>query len=93
MAAIFVSLKQCNAEEKSQLREKSLLHFVLHTNNVVWDGKGRWRAGSFACTFFLVVIEENCLFFTNNTCYILLGTGHCKSISTPMLLSIMEGLS
>lgn len=84
---------QCNAVEMSQLREKGLLPFVLHANNVVWDSKGRWREGSFACTFFLVLIEENCLFITNNTCYILLGTGHCKSISTAMLVSIMEGLS
>ena len=84
---------QCNEIEKEQLRSKGLLPAVLHSNYVVWDSRGRWRTGSFACTFFLVAIEENCLFITDNTCYILLGAGHRKSISTPMLVSIMKGLS
>ncbi|WP_323816470.1 DUF6957 family protein [Cellvibrio sp. NN19] len=84
---------QCSEVEKGQLTSQGFLPFVLHTNYVEWDSRGRWRTGSFASSFFLVVIEENCLFITKNTCYILVGAGHYKSISTPMLLSIMEGLS
>lgn len=84
---------QCSEVEKGQLTAQGFLPFVLHTNCVVWDSRGRWKVGSFACTFFLVAIEENCLFITKNTCYILLGAGHCKTISIPMLLSIMEGMS
>ena len=70
-----------------------LKEFVLNANNVLWDSKNRWPPGSVVCSHFLSAIEENCLFITKNTCYVLVGVGHQKSISTALLLSIRSGLS
>lgn len=85
---------QCGENEVEIIKEKlGLEPFVLNANYVIWDSKSRWREGNFCCSFFLVELEADCLFITENTCYILVGKGHRKSISPTMLLSIMEGLS
>jgi hypothetical protein len=86
---------ECTYSEpaKAKLREMGLLPFVMHANCVVWDSKNRWRTGSFASSYFLVELSENCLFVTKNTAYILIGSGHKKFISPPMLYAILEGLS
>jgi hypothetical protein len=85
---------KCTEYEALLLKERmGLKPFVLNANYVVWDSKARWREGDFACSFYLVDIEENCLFITKNTCYILIGEGHKKSISPAILHAIMRGLS
>ncbi|MEN0036693.1 MAG: hypothetical protein AAGC78_06480 [Cellvibrio sp.] len=85
---------RCSENEVLIIKEKlGLQPFVLNANHVMWDSQGRWREGNFCCSFFLIELEESCLFITKNTCYILVGNGHRKSISPTMLLAIMEGLS
>lgn len=84
---------ECNETEEFQLFEMGLLPFVLHTNYVIFDSRRRWQQGSFASSYFQVSFEHNCLFVTNNTCYILVGVGHRKSISPALLAAIFEGLS
>lgn len=84
---------ECNEKEKLHLFEMGLLPFVLHTNHVIFDSRERWGPGSFASSYFQVSIEHNCLFVTMNTCYLLVGIGHRKSISPMLLAAIFEGLS
>jgi hypothetical protein len=86
---------ECTYSEsaKAKLHEMGLLPFVMHTNFVMWDSKGRWRTGSFASSYLLTELKENCLFITKNTAYVLVGNGHHKFISPSMLYAILDGLS
>jgi len=85
---------ECEFNEASNayLCAKGFQPIVLHSNYVIWDSENRWSSGSFASSSLLVSIEENCLFITKSTVYILVGKGHRKSISPKILVALMEGL-
>jgi hypothetical protein len=82
---------RCNESEVLALKHKlGVKPFVLKTNYVLWDSKNRWPSGSIACSYFLIEIEESCLFITKNTCYIMVGQGRQKSITPSILLAVMN---
>lgn len=53
---------------------------IVFANYVMWDSRDRWPEGSNVKTTPLVAFEENCLFITRNTVYILIGEGHRKTV-------------
>lgn len=78
---------------RAHFHAKGVQPTVLHTNHVLWDKCQRWPPGSFASSSLLVSIEQNCLFITKNTVYVLVGEGHRKLIAPALLCAIQSGLA
>lgn len=54
---------------------------IIFANYLIWDSRGRWPEGSNVKTTPLVNFEENCLFITRNTVYIIVGKGQRKTVN------------
>ena len=61
---------------------------ILFADYLIWDSRGRWSEGWNVRTTALVAFEENCLFITRNTVYILVGSGHRKTVDPGLAASL-----
>lgn len=61
---------------------------IVFANYLLWDSRDRWPEGWNVKTTPLVSFEENCLFITRNTVYILVGKGQRKTVDPRHAASI-----
>jgi len=61
---------------------------IIFAHDVIWDSSKRMSEGWNVKTTALVRFEENCLFITRNTVYILVGKGHRKTVDPQMADSL-----
>ncbi|WP_244294940.1 DUF6957 family protein [Pseudomonas helmanticensis] len=82
-----LELEPCG-EEYDALRSRGLEPVLVYARNVVVDSRERFNRGDWVRSTFQLRYEDEGLFFTRNTLYVLLGTGTRQSISLSDLLSL-----
>ncbi|WP_256589028.1 hypothetical protein [Pseudomonas sp. HMWF021] len=70
------------------LRSRGLEPVLVYARNVVVDSRERFNRGDWVRSTFQLRYEDEGLFFTRNTLYVLLGTGTRQSITLSDLLSL-----
>ena len=73
-------------EARLYLEANKILPAMIFANFLIWDSRGRWSEGTSVLTTPLVSFEENCLFVTRNTVYVLIGKGSRKTVD-PIIAS------
>lgn len=68
-------------ELRAKYAEIGLQPAIVFADYLIWDSSGQWEEGWNAKSSKLVSFEENCLFVTRNTVYILVGPGHRKTVN------------
>ncbi|MFW8695362.1 DUF6957 family protein, partial [Mesorhizobium japonicum] len=61
---------------------------LIYARNVVLDSRERFNRGDWVRSTFQLRYEDEGLFFTRNTLYVLLGTGTRQRITLSDLLSL-----
>ncbi|GIU37638.1 MULTISPECIES: DUF6957 family protein [Shewanella] len=54
---------------------------LVLANHIIEDGQGRFPSGGWVRTTMVIHTHHNCIFETNNTFYILVGSGNSKRLS------------
>ena len=70
----------CSNSTKEMLSQKGLMPTALYSHNLIWDELGEFPPGLSVKTSLLERFEENCLFITRNTIYVLVGPGRQSDI-------------
>lgn len=80
-----------NPDEKEKLTGLGLLSMTLFAHEIVLDSKGRFQPSMWVRSNFGVSFTEGCMFETNNTVYLLQGTGQRKPGSLAAAFSMKVG--
>lgn len=75
-------------EQKDQFTAQNLIPSIIFATHLISDSSGCFSIGWNVKTTELVVFEENCLFVTRRTVYILVGKGSRKLVELSMARSI-----
>ncbi len=78
-------------DEKEKLTGLGLLSMALLAHEIVLDSKGRFQPSMWVRSNFGVSFTEGCMFETNNTVYLLLGSGLKKEASIGAAFSMKVG--
>ncbi|WP_432218049.1 DUF6957 family protein [Pseudomonas kribbensis] len=70
------------------LRSRGVEPVLVYARNVVLDSRERFNPGDWVRSTFQLRYEDEGLFFTRNTLYVLLGTGTRQRITLSDLLSL-----
>ena len=79
----------CEEKHRLVLRTTHRLPVMLYAHTVVYDSAGRWGPGDFVRTSLLCLFDQNFLFRTHNTIYVLLGLGSRKSVLPETVMRIV----
>lgn len=79
---------EASDEMKATIAKKGFHPILLYAHEVVFDSRGRFLPGDWVRSTLLLDLQENCLFETENTVYILLGDGSRKQASPSVVTSI-----
>lgn len=82
-----LELEPCG-EGYDALRSRGLEPVLVYARNVVIDSRERFSRGDWVRSTFQLKFEDEGLFFTRNTLYVLLGTGTRQRITLSDLLSL-----
>lgn len=82
-----LELEPCG-EEYHALRSSALKPVLVYARSVVLDSRERFNRGDWVRSTFQLRYEDEGLFFTRNTLYVLLGTGTRQKITLSDLLSL-----
>ena len=82
-----LELESCG-EDYDALRSRGLEPVLIYARNVVLDSRERFNRGDWVRSTFQLRYEDEGLFFTRNTLYVLLGTGTRQRITLSDLLSL-----
>ncbi|WP_256580567.1 MULTISPECIES: hypothetical protein [unclassified Pseudomonas] len=74
-------------EELNKIHAVGQLPMILFAHNVRFDSERRFDVGDWVRSTFAISFEEEFLFETRNTIYVLRGPGHKKSASLKTVLS------
>lgn len=77
--------------EAEKLKNLRLLSATLYAHQVVLDSKGRFQPAMWVRSNFGVSFSKGCMFETNNTVYLLLGSGLKKEASLSAAFSMRAG--
>ncbi|OXR28266.1 hypothetical protein PSUM_27530 [Pseudomonas umsongensis] len=80
-----------NPDEKEKLSGLGLLPATLFAHEIALDSKGRFQPSMWVRSNFGVSFTEGCMFETNNTVYLLLGSGLKKEASIGAAFSMKVG--
>lgn len=75
-------------DKKALVREQGFQPVLLYAHTVVTDSARRFSPGDWVRSTLLVELKNNYLFETNNSVYILLGTGNRKTATPDVVTSI-----
>ncbi|WP_438300153.1 DUF6957 family protein [Pseudomonas sp. NMS19W] len=75
-------------EGHDALRSRGLEPVLVYARNVVLDSRARFNPGDWVRSTFQLRYEDQGLFFTRNTLYVLLGAGTRQRITLSDLLSL-----
>ncbi|RKS18937.1 hypothetical protein BJ917_4637 [Pseudomonas sp. WPR_5_2] len=78
-------------EEKEKLTNLGLLPMTLFAHEVVFDSRNRFQPSMWVRSNFGVSFSEACMFETNSTVYLLLGSGLRKEASVGAAFSMKAG--
>lgn len=84
---VLLELERCG-EQYDALRSRGVEPVLVFARNVVFDSRERFNPGDWVRSTFLLRYEDEGLFFTRNTLYVLLGTGTRQRITLSDLLSL-----
>ena len=87
---ILIDLTVTPAEE-NKLTTLGLLPMTLFAHEVVLDSKGRFQPSMWVRSNFGVSFTEGCMFETNNTVYLLVGSGLKKEATIGAAFSMKAG--
>lgn len=62
---------------------------MLYAHSVIYDSRRRWGAGDFVRTSLLHRFEQEFLFRTHNTIYVLMGPGSRKPVAPETVMRIL----
>ncbi len=71
-----------------ELQARGLQPVVVYALQVVFDSRGRFNRGDWVRSSFLLSYEKGGFFFTENTVYVLLGSGARQKISVQDLVGL-----
>ncbi|MED5530705.1 MAG: hypothetical protein VYA99_10170 [Pseudomonadota bacterium] len=77
------------SKDAAKFRKSDIKPHFIYADNVVDDEARRWRKGSSVTTTLMVSFNENCIFCTRNTSYILMGTGTRMSVLPDVYIQLM----
>ena len=77
--------------EREKLTSLGLFPMTLFAHEVVLDSKGRFQSGMWVRSNFGKSFTEGCMFETNSTVYLLLGSGLKKEASIGAAFSMKAG--
>jgi hypothetical protein len=78
----------CMESTRKMLSQDGLKPTALYSHNLLWDELGDFAIGSSVKTSLLERFEEECLFITRNTTYVLVGPGRQSDIDPRVFNSI-----
>jgi hypothetical protein len=84
---VWINLDLSHAEVED-LQRTGRQPAVIYSPTVIFDSARRWGGGDIVRTSLLSSFEENFIFKTSNTAYLLLGDGLRKSASLSTMLRI-----
>jgi hypothetical protein len=82
-----LELEACDGECDA-LRSRGLEPMVVYARSVVLDSRERFNPGDWVRSSFQMSYDDEGLFFTKNTLYVLLGNGSRQKITLRDLLSL-----
>jgi hypothetical protein len=74
-------------DELKKIQAAGQLPLVLFAHNVRFDSQRRFDVGDWMRSTFAISFEEGFLFETRNSVYVLMGSGHEKSVSLKTIFS------
>ena len=77
-----------NSDEKEKLTGLGLLPATMYAHEVVFDSRNRFQPSMWVRSNFGVSFSEACMFETNSTVYLLLGSGSRKEASVGAAFSM-----
>jgi hypothetical protein len=80
-----------NSDEKEKLTGLGLLPATLYAHEVVFDSRNRFQPGMWVRSNFGISYTQGCMFETNSTVYLLLGSGRRKEASIRTAFSMKAG--
>lgn len=74
-------------DELAKIHSEGQLPLIVFARDVIFDSQRRFDVGDWMRSTFAVSFEEGFFFETRNTTYMLMGTGHEKTVSLKEALS------
>ena len=78
----------CTEADKAALLKEGIIPTALYSHDLIWDESGAFTPGWSVKTSLLENFEEECLFITRNTIYVLVGPGRQSDIDPRVFNSI-----
>lgn len=78
----------CTKADEAVLLKQGMLPTALYSHDLIWDESGIFTPGWSVKTSLLEKFEEECLFITRNTIYVLVGPGRQSDIDPRVFNSI-----
>ncbi|MFO1387703.1 DUF6957 family protein [Cellvibrio sp.] len=75
-------------ESRPQYAAAGVQPAIVFSTYLIWDSREQWSEGWNVKTTVLVSFEENCMFITRNTVYILVGHGYRKTVDPQIVASL-----